>query len=367
MLRITFHSEYADTLDLFFAETISDLRSLGCRVTTSTVCQHKVFSTPTVLPSSRKLYRLFNLSILRRPLRALVYLWEFNKNYPDTISVVVTPTLIIAAPVVSLFARFRYIVVCQGQLEGDGLFVSYLYRCFLLLSVLRAQASFSCNLLEKYRWDFFPFVLLKSRLKILPWYGVSLSRAKLLSFRSQPARKPRNNKQVSLCYLGRISESKGCLDLIRAFMHPSLSFVSLTLAGAVESESTFSNTLHDLTPNITISPPIPCSDVPRWLSSFDIFISFSRGESIGSATLEALLCGIPVISSLNSGSCQVLRHAVDSYLLDNHNPSSILSAIDYCLQNYDSMSFSAKQLSSLDLPETSFLGSSILSELKYAN
>lgn len=363
MPKITFHSEYLDTLKLFFADPISDLRSLGCLVTTSTVCDDLLFTPQSSVPHKRKIFKPFKLTLLRRFFRSFFYLLEFSRKYPDTTSIVVTPTLILAAPFASFFARFRYIVVCQGQLEGEGLFISYLYRCFLLLSVFRAQISFTCNVIEKYRWDFLPFVYLKYKLIALPWYGVALSRSKLLSYRSQPHHTKQPENAVRLCYLGRISESKGCLDLIRTFMHPSLSSISLSLAGPVESDSSLSQLLHDLPSNISISPSIPSHDVPKWLSSFDLFISFSRGESIGSATLEALLCGVPVISSFNSGSCQVLRHAVDSYLLDDLNPSSVLSAIEYCLQNYRNMSTSARQLSCLEFPDTSFLASSIFREL----
>ena len=153
------------------------------------------------------------------------------------ISVLVTPTLIIAAPFVSLFSDFHYVVVCQGQLEGEGLLVSYIYRILLLFSVLRSKLSFTCNLFEKYRWDFFPFSILKSKLKILPWYGVALSRDKLSIFDSIPSGALSQLNNVRLCYIGRISKSKGCEDLIRVFKHPLLSSVSLSLIGPIEPDS----------------------------------------------------------------------------------------------------------------------------------
>ena len=96
---------------------------------------------------------------------------------------------------------------------------------------------------------------------------------------------------------------------------------SLTLAGPIESDPSIFRLLSNLPSNISLQDSIPSNDIPDWLSGFDILITFSRGESIGSATLEALLCGKPVISSLNSGSCQVLRHSVDSYLLDDLDPA----------------------------------------------
>ena len=124
-----------------------------------------------------------------------------------------------------------------------------------------------------------------------------------------------------------------------------------------------SKLLSHLPSNISLHSPVPLSEVPDLLSSFDFFISFSRGESIGSSTLEALLCGVPVIGSLNSGSCQILRHTVDSYLLDELSPSSVLAAIEYCSLNYESMSRAGRQLAFLDLPSTSYLASALFNEL----
>ena len=226
MPSIIFHSEYIATVDLFFRETISDLRLLGCHVRASAILQDALFVPQALDPAKSPSSKIAQAPLLIRILRAFSYLLEFNKSQPTVTSVLVTPSLIIAAPFVSLFSDFQYVVICQGQLEGEGVLVSYTYRFFLLLSVLRAKASFSCNLFEKYRWDFFPFSILKSKLKILPWYGVALSRDKLSAFRSIATVGSRQLNNVRLCYIGRISRSKGCEDLIRVFT-PSLSFFRL--------------------------------------------------------------------------------------------------------------------------------------------
>jgi len=362
MYRLTFHSEYIDTLDLFFKESISDLRLLGCEVHMSSVADSSLFNSASELYPFRSKYFFFLSPLFRRSLQAFIYLLKFSNKPSDSVSILVTPVLIIAAPFVSLIRRFNYIVVSQGQLEGEGLFVSYLYRLLLIFSIARANFSFSCNLLEKFRWDFFPFVFLKLRLKTLPWYGVCLSRSKLSFYRTAVVNTS-SDKLTSLCYLGRISESKGCSDLIRIFSHPLLSKFSLTLAGPIENDRSILSLISNLPSNILLRDSLVPNDIPAWISSFDLYITLSRGESIGASTLEALMCGKPVISSLNSGSCQVLRHSVDSFLLDDFEPVSILTAIDYCQRNYTSMSSSARQLSSLTLPTPSYLSSSILKSL----
>lgn len=363
MRSFVFHSEYMATIDLFFRESISDLRLLGCNVRASSVSQEALFAPQAFDLDQSNSSKTPQLNLLTRSLRAFSYLFQFNRSHVDVTSVLVTPTLIIAAPFVSLFSPFDYVVVCQGQLEGEGRLVSYIYRFLLLFSVLRAKSSFSCNLLEKYRWDFLPFSILKSKLRILPWYGVALSRDKLSFFQSNAFRSSPQLNKIRLCYIGRISKSKGCADLIRVFKHPLLSSASLSLIGPIESDTSLSKSLSHLPANISIHSPVALSEVPHLLSTFDFFISFSRGESIGSSTLESLLCGVPVIGSLNSGSCQILRHTVDSYLLDELSPQSVLIAIDYCSRNYESMSIAGRHLASLVLPKPSYLASALFKEL----
>ena len=363
MRRLTFHSEYIDTLDLFFRESISDLKSLGCEVDVSSIAGFSYFSSTSEPSFINSRYLPFLPSLVRRCLQAFFYLLEFTSRSPDNVSVLVTPTLIIVAPFVSLFRNFNYIIISQGQLEAEGLLTSYIYRLLLLFSVLRATCSYSCNLMEKFRWDFYPYHLLKRKLKILPWYGVCLSRSKINLYKNALVHSSPTHKINKFCYLGRISDSKGCTDLIRLFSHSLFSRFSLTLAGPIECDPSILGLISNLPSNITLQDSIPSNDIPDWLSGFDILITFSRGESIGSATLEALMCGKPVISLLNSGSCQVLRHSVDSFLLDDVDPSSVLSAIDYCQKNYTSMSSAASSLCSLVLPRPSYLSSSIFNFL----
>ena len=90
--------------------------------------------------------------------------------------------------------------------------------------------------------------------------------------------------------------------------------------------------------NIIIQSPVDPGLVSDWFSDIDIYITLSRGESIGASSIEALLSGKPVISVINSGSCQVLRHCVDSYLIKSADFREIDAAIKYIAANYNDMS-----------------------------
>ena len=214
---------------------------------------------------------------------------------------------ILLAPFVSCISHSRYIIVCQGQLEGEGK-VTLIFIGFFFLSSLFSFSCYSCNIFEVFRWSSFPFSSLRNRFKFLPWFGVCLNPQKLLTYRNtySASRFLPVDRKIVVGYLGRICDSKGVFDLIRLFSLSQFSDYELVLCGPIEntaqSSHTFSSTLAS---NISFHPPISSDKVHHWYQSVDIFITFSRGESIGASTVEALLSGLPVISLVNSGACQV--------------------------------------------------------------
>lgn len=60
--------------------------------------------------------------------------------------------------------------------------------------------------------------------------------------------------------------------------------------------------------NITFVGVIPHSDVPKYLTQFDIYVALSESESFGVAIVEAEACGIPVIVSDVGGLPEVVEN-----------------------------------------------------------
>lgn len=335
MSLFLFYSEYPETLDLFFSKTISLLRSkdfivdIICTFRTK-LFQQSIQKSPCFATGSSLLVRFFTSSSV---------LFQCTKNNPRAIHIYVLPIHIVIAPFLFLLFRHSYVVVSQGQLEGEGLLVSSIYRFFLSFSVRFSRSSFSCNIFETFRWNFWPFRYLSRFLIPLPWQGLAISRHS-----DQPLELVRpsslSQKRVRFGYLGRICFAKGCHELLNYFNSLTDLDYTLELVGPVEPDFT-SCLLHKPNPRILIKPSILPSDVFKWLHGIDIFITLSHGESIGASTLEALSAGKPVISRINSGSCQILRHCVDSFIIPDSNFASLDFAIDYVLQHYNSMSQAA--------------------------
>ena len=325
--------EYIDTFNLFFKELDRDLKEFGCKSTVKVFKNQELFSDKSINEK--------NLIVRFRT--ALKVVISSIKESPNSINIYSVPIFIIIAPFVYLFYRHKYIVICQGQLEGEGKLKAYIYRLILSLSVLFSYKSFTCNLVESFRWDLWPLSILSKKLTGLAWYGVSLNQEKLNSYKSFNSKRLFDPRKVKFGYLGRICNEKGCQNLIDFFLKENNHNHKLSLTGNPVSSfrKKYSWIFENQSNQIIYEKALPSEKVVNWMYDLDIYISFSKGESIGTSTLEALLAGKPVISLINSGACQILRHKVDSFIIQKLTSKEIKKAIRYVIENYESMSKSA--------------------------
>jgi glycosyltransferase involved in cell wall biosynthesis len=112
-----------------------------------------------------------------------------------------------------------------------------------------------------------------------------------------------NKKGRNFGYLGRFTSEKGALFLIRSFQNSALQDDRLLLAGSskVAGDSVFEQVLlaakNDL--RIQLYPDIEDNDLPGFYASLNAFCfpSLNSFEAFGIAQVEAILMGIPVLTS----------------------------------------------------------------------
>ncbi len=71
----------------------------------------------------------------------------------------------------------------------------------------------------------------------------------------------------------------------------------------------------------------PHNEIPLWMNSADIFILPSYSESFGVVNVEALACGIPVISTINGGSEEIIVSEDCGFIYKNPNDFKKLSEL----------------------------------------
>jgi len=68
-------------------------------------------------------------------------------------------------------------------------------------------------------------------------------------------------------------------------------------------------------------------DVPRILSSLDLFVLSSYLEGLGTSIMDAMACHLPVVATRTGGIPEVVTHGETGLLVPPRNPSSLARAI----------------------------------------
>jgi glycosyltransferase involved in cell wall biosynthesis len=71
---------------------------------------------------------------------------------------------------------------------------------------------------------------------------------------------------------------------------------------------------------------VPRSAIAGWLDRFDLFLFPSTCEGSAGAAMEAMACGLPVVTSPNSGS--IVRHGVDGFVVPHDDVDGLTACID---------------------------------------
>lgn len=84
--------------------------------------------------------------------------------------------------------------------------------------------------------------------------------------------------------------------------------------------------------NVLFAGPVPNEEVPNYLCASDVFVLPTNGEGCCNAIVEALACGIPVVSSNLPFNDDILN-ADNSIRIDASNVDEIVNAITMISQN----------------------------------
>jgi glycosyltransferase involved in cell wall biosynthesis len=74
-----------------------------------------------------------------------------------------------------------------------------------------------------------------------------------------------------------------------------------------------------------------CNDVAAWYRAADVYVISSRNEGLSNSMIEALACGLPVISTRVSGSSTLVESPIAGVLVDVSNVESLTRALESLL------------------------------------
>jgi len=117
-----------------------------------------------------------------------------------------------------------------------------------------------------------------------------------------------------------------------AYLLPDFPVACLTMIGSDKGDGSLQKTkkiANDLSIANRIDFPggVLKADVPKWLSKGDIFINTTNYDNTPVSVIEAMACGLCVVSTNVGGLPYLLDHEKDALLIPADDPKSMASAI----------------------------------------
>jgi glycosyltransferase involved in cell wall biosynthesis len=137
------------------------------------------------------------------------------------------------------------------------------------------------------------------------------------------------NAERVVLYLGRLSEEKNPLGLLRAWAQicNNVHSTELVFVGSGPLSDTVKAHATSLGCAGSVRMVGDSNDVRSWYRMADIFVLPSRNEGLSNSLLEAMACGLPVISTRVSGSQEIFAAADVGELVENGDTDALANAM----------------------------------------
>ena len=138
----------------------------------------------------------------------------------------------------------------------------------------------------------------------------------------------------AVVFVGRLHQQKGVDTLVKAvpLLPPA---AHLTLVG----DGPERGRLHRLATGIGVAERVhvtgflPHAAVPGMLAAADVVVLPSRYEELGTALVEAMAAGRPVVASAVGGITELVRDGVDGLLVEPGDPTALAAAVSRLLRD----------------------------------
>lgn len=187
-----------------------------------------------------------------------------------------------------------------------------------LASVIVVASSFSARTLIDHGID-------RRKIVVNP-YGVDCERFSVGSGDRAPGR----GRKLRLIYAGALSLRKGVPQLLEVWKRLRPEHAELWLVGPATSRVV---SLVRTVPNVTYKGAVPQTEVAALMRQCDVFVFPSLFEGFALVILEAMACGLPVITTTATAGPDVLTDGRDGWVIAPGDDEQLASAITRCLAN----------------------------------
>ncbi len=138
---------------------------------------------------------------------------------------------------------------------------------------------------------------------------------------------PKTDQLFRALFVGRVSPRKGVHYLLQAWQQLRLPEAELLLVGINEFPTQWLKPYLDITRYI---PSVPHSSLNQYYVTASILILPSLVEGLPLVLLEAMACGIPIITTPNAGGFDLITNGVEGFIVPIRDVESLKEKIEWC-------------------------------------
>ncbi|OKH40421.1 glycosyl transferase family 1 [[Phormidium ambiguum] IAM M-71] len=139
--------------------------------------------------------------------------------------------------------------------------------------------------------------------------------------------KPKQDDIFRALFIGRVGPRKGAHYLLQAWQELKLVSAELLLVGMNEFPE---NYLEKYTDIIRYIPSVPHSSLNTYYNSGNVLVLPTLVEGLPLVILEAMACGIPVITTPNAGISDIITNGVEGFIVPIRDPEALKEKLEWC-------------------------------------
>ncbi|MBW4643772.1 MAG: glycosyltransferase family 4 protein [Goleter apudmare HA4340-LM2] len=138
---------------------------------------------------------------------------------------------------------------------------------------------------------------------------------------------PKLDKTFRALFVGRVGPRKGVHYLIKAWQELRLPQAELMLVGVNEFPQSW---LAQLPESVRYIPSVPHGTLNEYYSNANVFVFPSLVEGFGLVLLEAMACGIPVITTPNTAGPDIITDGVEGFIVPIRDVEALKEKLEWC-------------------------------------
>ncbi|MEH2001784.1 MAG: glycosyltransferase family 4 protein [Nostoc sp.] len=138
---------------------------------------------------------------------------------------------------------------------------------------------------------------------------------------------PKLDRTFRALFVGRVGVRKGVHYLIKAWEELQLPQAELMLVGVNEFPETW---LSQLPHGLNYIPSVPHTTLNQYYSNANVFVFPSLVEGFGLVLLEAMACGIPVITTPHTAGSDIITDGTEGFIIPIRDSEALKEKLEWC-------------------------------------